>query len=100
MSDPTGAPPPRRNDNLFETAESITAALRGSGFETISVRDVTVDSSFRDAGRLFDRVGSRAGRQVVQHIPVSRRAAGIDEVASVMGAPIASRTRLRIVLAA
>jgi len=95
-----GAPPPRRNDGLFETAASITAALRGAGFETISVRDVTVDSSFRDAGQLFDWVGSHAGRQVVQHIPAARRPAAIAEVAAAMGAPITFHTRLRIVLAA
>lgn len=94
-----GAPPPRRNDNLFETAASITEALRGAGFETISVRDVTVDSRFADAGQLFEWVGSHAGRQVVQHIPASRRAAAIAEVAAVMGAPITFHTRLRVILA-
>lgn len=94
-----GAPPPRRNDDLFQTAETITAATRGAGFETVSVRDVTVDSSFQDAGQLFDWVGSHAGRQLVQHIPVPRRDAAIAEVATAMGAPITFHTRLRIVLA-
>jgi SAM-dependent methyltransferase len=94
-----GAPPPRRNDDLFATAESITAALRGAGFATISVRDVTVDSEFTDAGQLFAWVGSHAGRQVVQHIPAARRDAAIADVAAAMGAPITFHTRLRIVLA-
>lgn len=94
-----GAPAPRRNDDLFQNAASITEALRGAGFPTISVRDVTVDSRFRDAGQLFDWVGSHAGRQLVQHIPVARRAAAIAEVAEVMGAPITFHTSLRIVLA-
>jgi ubiquinone/menaquinone biosynthesis C-methylase UbiE len=94
-----GAPPPRRNNDMFETAASITGATRGAGFETISVRDVTVDSNFRDAGQLFDWAGSHAGRQLVQHIPVSRRATAIAEVAAAMGAPITFHTRLRVVLA-
>jgi ubiquinone/menaquinone biosynthesis C-methylase UbiE len=94
-----GAPAPRRNDDLFQTAASTTAATRAAGFETISVRDVTVDSSFKDAEQLFDWVGSHAGRQLVQHIPRSGRDAAIAEVASAMGAPIAFHTRLRIVLA-
>jgi len=95
-----GAPPPRRNDDLFGTAESITAALRGAGFETISVREVTVDSRFRDADQLFDRAGSHAGRQLVQHIPAAARPAAVADVAAAMGAPITFHTRLRIVLAA
>jgi ubiquinone/menaquinone biosynthesis C-methylase UbiE len=94
-----GAPPPRRNDDLFQSAASITEAARGAGFETITVRDVTVDSSFRDAGQLFEWVGSHAGRQLVQHIPAARRAAAMEEVATAMGAPISFHTRLRIVLA-
>jgi ubiquinone/menaquinone biosynthesis C-methylase UbiE len=95
-----GAPPPRHNDGLFATASSVTEATRAAGFETISVRDVTVDSSFADAGQLFDWVGSHAGRQLVQHIPVSRRPSATAELAGVMGAPITFHTRLRIVLAA
>ena len=95
-----GAPPPRRNDDLFGTVESITEALGGAGFETISVREVTVDSNFRDAGQLFDWVASHAGRQVVRHIPDAARPAAIAEVAAAMGAPITFHTRLRIVLAA
>jgi ubiquinone/menaquinone biosynthesis C-methylase UbiE len=94
-----GAPPPRRNDDLFQTAASVTAALREAGFATISVRDVTVDSSFRDAGQLFDWIGSHAGRQLVQHIPAAGRPAAIAEIAQAMGAPITFHTQLRIVLA-
>jgi ubiquinone/menaquinone biosynthesis C-methylase UbiE len=95
-----GAPAPRRNDDLFKDAASITEALRGAGFPTISVRDVTVDTSFKDAGQLFNWVGSHAGRQLVQHIPAAARPAAIAEVASVMGAPITFHTELRVVLAA
>jgi hypothetical protein len=94
-----GAPPPRRNDDLFQTAGSVTEAARGAGFETISVRDVTVDSSFRDAGQLFTWIGSHAGRQMVQHIPPARRDAAVAEVGATLGFPITFHTQLRIVLA-
>jgi hypothetical protein len=42
----------------------MTAATRGTGFETISVRDVTVDTSIKDAGRPFTRAGSHPERQL------------------------------------
>jgi hypothetical protein len=73
--------------------------LRDTGFATISVRDVTVDSRIRDAGQLFDWIGSHAGRQLVQHIPAAGRPAAIAEIAQAMGAPITFHTQLRIVLA-
>jgi ubiquinone/menaquinone biosynthesis C-methylase UbiE len=94
-----GAPPPRRNDDLFQTAASITEATRGAGFPTISVRDVTVDSNFRDAGQLFDWVGSHAGRQIVQHISEARRPDAVAALTAALGAPITFHTRLRVVLA-
>ena len=91
-------PPPRKLHPIFDSAESLRAAVLAAGFATAAVSEVAVRSDFRDAAHVYEWIGSHGGRQLVSRIPSSRRAAAIATLASALDHPLEFETRIRIVV--
>ncbi|MFD0524145.1 class I SAM-dependent methyltransferase [Paractinoplanes durhamensis] len=67
------APPERRYHPMFDSAESLREAVLAAGYAAVEVREAEVGSAFNDAAHLYEWIGSHAGRQLVDLIPVERR---------------------------
>ncbi|GIM94812.1 class I SAM-dependent methyltransferase [Paractinoplanes toevensis] len=93
------SPPERRNHPMFDSAESLREAVLAAGYAAADVREVAVRSEFNDAAHLYEWIGSHAGRQMVDRIPVARRSLAISALAAELDHPLDFTTRVRIVVA-
>jgi ubiquinone/menaquinone biosynthesis C-methylase UbiE len=93
------SPPEHKLHPMFDSPETLREAVLAAGFATVSVHETTVVSEFNDAAHLYEWIGSHAGRQLVDRIPVSRRSLAIATLAAELEHPLDFAARIRIVLA-
>jgi len=92
-------PPERKLHPMFDSAERLREAVLAAGFAGADVREAVVRSDFADAAHLYEWIGSHAGRQLVDRIPIARRSLAISALAAELARPLDFTTRVRIVVA-
>jgi ubiquinone/menaquinone biosynthesis C-methylase UbiE len=94
-----GTPPPFRPPAMFDSAAGLVTAVTEAGFSGTQVREIAVESRFRDVDQLLAWIGSHGGRQLLDQVPADRMPAARAALVAELPAAPTFTTRIRILVA-